>query len=60
LPLSFSRLALALHAVRRALCHRLLQGNTMNANEKFIAADAHVDEAAIKPLPNSRKIYRRR
>jgi phosphomethylpyrimidine synthase len=29
----------------------------MNANEKFIAADAHVDEAAIKPLPNSRKIY---
>ncbi|WP_291993533.1 phosphomethylpyrimidine synthase ThiC [Candidatus Accumulibacter sp. ACC003] len=29
----------------------------MNANEKFIAADAHVDQAAIKPLPNSRKIY---
>ena len=29
----------------------------MNANETFIAADAHVDEAAIKPLPNSRKIY---
>lgn len=29
----------------------------MNANEKFIAADAHVDEAAIKPLPNSRKIH---
>ncbi|MEI7614384.1 MAG: phosphomethylpyrimidine synthase ThiC [Betaproteobacteria bacterium] len=29
----------------------------MNANEKFIASDAHVDEAAIKPLPNSRKIY---
>ena len=29
----------------------------MNANEKFIAADAHVDEAAIRPLPNSRKIY---
>ncbi|HMW54097.1 MAG: phosphomethylpyrimidine synthase ThiC [Candidatus Accumulibacter phosphatis] len=29
----------------------------MNANEKFIAADAHVDEAAIKPLPNSRKIF---
>ncbi len=29
----------------------------MNANEKFIAAAAHVDEAAIKPLPNSRKIY---
>ena len=29
----------------------------MNANEKFIAASAHVDEAAVAPLPNSRKIY---
>ena len=29
----------------------------MNANEKFIAADAHVDQAAVQPLPNSRKIY---
>jgi phosphomethylpyrimidine synthase len=29
----------------------------MNANEKFIAADALVDSAAIAPLPNSRKIY---
>jgi phosphomethylpyrimidine synthase len=29
----------------------------MNANENFIAADAHVDAAAIAPLPNSRKIY---
>jgi phosphomethylpyrimidine synthase len=29
----------------------------MNANEKFIAAKAHVDEAAVAPLPNSRKIY---
>jgi phosphomethylpyrimidine synthase len=29
----------------------------MNANEKFVAAHAHVDEAAIEPLPNSRKIY---
>ena len=29
----------------------------MNANEKFIASDAHVDAAAIKPLPNSHKIY---
>ncbi len=29
----------------------------MNANEKFIAADAHVDQAAVKPLPSSRKIY---
>jgi phosphomethylpyrimidine synthase len=29
----------------------------MNANEKFTAASAHVDEAVITPLPNSRKIY---
>ena len=29
----------------------------MNANDKFIAAKAHVDEAAIAPLPNSRKIH---
>ena len=29
----------------------------MNANEKFIATNAHVDEAAIQPLPNSRKVY---
>src|SRR5215467_3485235 len=29
----------------------------MNANPKFIAASAHVDDAAVKPLPNSRKIY---
>jgi phosphomethylpyrimidine synthase len=29
----------------------------MNASEKFIATQAHVDEAAVKPLPNSRKTY---
>jgi len=29
----------------------------MNANPKFIAATAHVDDAAVKPLPNSRKAY---
>jgi len=29
----------------------------MNANPKFINATAHVDDAAVKPLPNSRKIY---
>jgi phosphomethylpyrimidine synthase len=29
----------------------------MNAHDKFIAARAHVDEAAIKPLPNSEKVY---
>jgi phosphomethylpyrimidine synthase len=29
----------------------------MNAPEKFIAADAHVDAAAIQPLPRSHKVY---
>ena len=29
----------------------------MNANPKFLAATAQVDEAAVKPLPNSKKIY---
>ncbi|MGC2166238.1 MAG: phosphomethylpyrimidine synthase ThiC [Gallionella sp.] len=29
----------------------------MNANPQFLAKAAHVDEAAIKPLPNSHKIY---
>ena len=29
----------------------------MNANEKFIAKTARVDEAAVKPLPNSRKVH---
>jgi phosphomethylpyrimidine synthase len=29
----------------------------MNANPKFLAASAHVDDAAVQPLPNSRKIY---
>jgi phosphomethylpyrimidine synthase len=29
----------------------------MNANPKFLAATAHVDEAAIAPLPMSRKVY---
>ena len=29
----------------------------MNAQEKFLATSAKVDEAAVKPLPNSRKIY---
>ena len=29
----------------------------MNANPKFLNQTAHVDEAAIKPLPNSRKVY---
>jgi phosphomethylpyrimidine synthase len=29
----------------------------MNANPQFLASAAHVDEAAIKPLPNSHKVY---
>ncbi|HTN94162.1 MAG TPA: phosphomethylpyrimidine synthase ThiC [Gallionella sp.] len=29
----------------------------MNANPKFLATVAHVDAAAVKPLPNSRKVY---
>src|SRR2546430_10710200 len=29
----------------------------MNAPDQFFARDAHVDEAAVKPLPNSRKIH---
>ena len=30
----------------------------MNAKETFLAANAHVHEAANQPLTNSRKIYR--
>jgi phosphomethylpyrimidine synthase len=29
----------------------------MNANPKFLAATAHVDRAAVQPLPSSRKVY---
>ena len=29
----------------------------MNANPKFLSQDALVDDAAVQPLPNSRKIY---
>jgi phosphomethylpyrimidine synthase len=29
----------------------------MNANPKFLATTAHVDEAAVAPLPNSSKVY---
>jgi phosphomethylpyrimidine synthase len=29
----------------------------MNANPKFLAATAQVDNAAVQPLPNSRKVY---
>ncbi len=29
----------------------------MTKATKFLATNAHVDEAAVQPLPNSRKIY---
>jgi phosphomethylpyrimidine synthase len=29
----------------------------MIANPKFLAATAHVDDGAVRPLPNSRKVY---
>jgi len=29
----------------------------MNANPKFLAAQAHVDEAAVRPFPGSRKVH---
>src|SRR5258707_13435183 len=29
----------------------------MNAHPKFIATAAHVDDAAVHPLPRSRKVY---
>src|SRR3954468_2219032 len=29
----------------------------MNANPKFLAATAHVDDAAVQSLPNSRKVH---
>ncbi len=29
----------------------------MNANDQFFARDAHVDDAAVAPLPNSRKVF---
>ncbi|MCX7174899.1 MAG: phosphomethylpyrimidine synthase ThiC, partial [Proteobacteria bacterium] len=29
----------------------------MNANDKFLATNAHVDEASVQPLPQSRKTY---
>src|SRR6266508_4583783 len=31
--------------------------SAMNANPKFLAQTARVDDAAIKPLPNSRNVY---
>src|SRR6266480_833234 len=31
--------------------------SAMNANPKFLAQTARVDDAAVKPMPNSRKVY---
>src|SRR5439155_3885478 len=31
--------------------------SAMNANDKFFARDAHIDNAAVQPLPNSKKIF---
>ena len=39
------------------LCLHSFQERIMNANPKFLSSTAHVDEAAVKPLPSSRKIY---
>jgi phosphomethylpyrimidine synthase len=36
---------------------QFFQERSMSANPKFIAATAHVDDAAVQPLPNSRKVY---
>src|SRR3989442_593766 len=33
------------------------QESAMNANDQFFARDAHVDAAAVGPLPSSSKIY---
>src|SRR5436189_1596280 len=39
------------------LCLHSFQERNMNANPKFLNSSAHVDEAAVKPLPSSRKTY---
>src|SRR5437763_348556 len=36
---------------------RIATRSAMNANDQFFARDAHVDNAAIEPLPASRKIF---
>src|SRR5208282_4451495 len=35
----------------------LEQRSAMNANDRFLARDAHVDDAAVQPFPNSSKIF---
>src|SRR5579859_4108315 len=39
------------------LCLHSFQERIMNANPKFLSSTAHVDQAAVKPLPSSRKVY---
>ena len=29
----------------------------MNANDRFLARDAQVDDAAVQPFPNSSKVF---
>ena len=31
--------------------------SSVSTSAKFLESTAHVDEAAVQPLPNSRKIY---
>jgi phosphomethylpyrimidine synthase len=39
------------------LFYTFLEERSMNANPKFLGATAQVDDAAVQPLPNSRKVY---
>jgi phosphomethylpyrimidine synthase len=45
------------HFPQRRRSSLFTEERTMNANPKFLSATAHVDEAAVKSLPNSRKVY---
>jgi len=45
------------HIPQRRRSSLFTEERTMNANPKFLSATAHVDEAAVKSLPNSRKVY---
>src|SRR5436853_480919 len=40
-----------------APCRNERSKSAMNANPKFLSATAQVDEAAVKPVPNSRNAY---
>src|SRR5271169_2303577 len=35
----------------------LAQRSAMNANVRFLARDAHVDDAAVQPFPSSSKVF---